>query len=228
MASAARPLRVSAVLFDLDGTLADSAGDLALALNQIRTSRGLGPIPPAELRPYASSGARGLLHRGMGVTPEHPEYASLRELFLANYSGCLSQTTALFEGMGDTLDVIEARGMRWGIVTNKFERFAAPVVAALGLARRAAVVVGGDTTPHAKPHPAPLLHAAGAMKVAPADCVYIGDDLRDVEAGTAAGMATLVAGYGYMGVGGDPRRWPATGWIDRPRDLIDWLPDRRS
>lgn len=226
MASAARPLRVSAVLFDLDGTLADSAGDLALALNQIRTSRGLAPIPPAELRPYASSGARGLLHRGMGVTPDHPEYASLRELFLANYSGCLSQTTALFEGMGDALDVIEARGMRWGIVTNKFERFAVPVVAALGLARRAAVVVGGDTTPHAKPHPAPLLHAAGAMKVAAADCVYVGDDLRDIEAGTAAGMATLVAGYGYMGVGGDPRRWPATGWIDRPRDLIDWLPDR--
>lgn len=228
MASAARPLRVSAVLFDLDGTLADSAGDLALALNQIRASRGLVPIPPAELRPYASSGARGLLHRGMGVTPDHPEYASLRELFLANYSGCLSQTTALFEGMSDTLDVIEARGIPWGIVTNKFERFTIPVVAALGLARRAAVVVAGDTTPHAKPHPAPLLHAAVAMKVAPADCVYIGDDLRDVEAGAAAGMATLVAGYGYMGVGGDPRHWPATGWIDRPRDLIGWLPDPGS
>src|SRR4029450_7233645 len=114
--------------------------------------------------------------------------------------------------------------LRWGIVTNKFERFTIPVVEALGLARRAAVVVGGDTTPHAKPHPAPLLHAAQAMKVTPSACVYVGDDLRDVEAGAAAGMATIVAGYGYMGVGGDPRRWPATGWIDRPRDLIDWLP----
>jgi len=221
------PLRISAVLFDLDGTLADSAGDLALALNRIRESRGLAPIPAAELRPYASSGARGLLHRGMDVTPEHPEYASLRELFLANYEACLSQTTTLFDGVSDTLDAIEAGGLRWGIVTNKFERFATPVVAALGLARRAAVVVGGDTTPHAKPHPAPLLHAAQAMQVSPSACVYVGDDLRDVEAGAAAGMATIVAGYGYMGVGGDPRRWPATGWIDRPRDLIDWLPVRK-
>jgi 2-phosphoglycolate phosphatase len=219
-----RPLRVSAVLFDLDGTLADSAGDLALALNRIRESRGLAPIPVSELRPYASSGARGLLHRGMDVTPAHPEYPELRERFLANYEACLSETTTLFDGVADTLDAIEGRGLRWGIVTNKFERFAIPVVAALGLARRAAVVVGGDTTPHAKPHPAPLLHAAQAMKVAPSACVYVGDDLRDVEAGTAAGMATIGAGYGYMGVGGDPRRWPATGWIDRPRDLIDWLP----
>ena len=218
------PLRVSAVLFDLDGTLADSAGDLALALNRIRESRGLAPIAPAELRPYASSGARGLLHRGMDVTPDHPEYAALRELFLANYEACLAETTTLFDGVSDTLDAIEARGLRWGIATNKFERFATPVVAALGLADRAAVVVGGDTTPHAKPHPAPLLHAARAMQVAPSSCLYVGDDLRDVEAGNAAGMATIVAGYGYMGVGGDPKRWPATGWIDAPRELIDWLP----
>ena len=223
---AARPLRVTAVLFDLDGTLADSAGDLALALNQIRASRGLPPLPAADLRPYASSGARGLLHRGMGVTTDHPEYAALRETFLANYAACLAQTTTLFEGMSDTLDSIEARGLRWGIVTNKFERFTGPVVAAIGLTQRAAIVVAGDTTPHAKPHPAPLLHAAYAMNVAPSACVYVGDDLRDVEAGAAAGMSTLVAGYGYMGVGGDPRRWPATGWIDRPRDLLDWLPAR--
>ena len=221
---AARPLRVTAVLFDLDGTLADSAGDLAVALNHIRASRGLDPIPSADLRAYASSGARGLLHRGMGVTQEHPEYESLRAQFLAHYESCLAQTTTLFDGVVDTLDAIEARGLRWGIVTNKFERFAKPVVAALGLAPRTAVMVGGDTTPHAKPHPAPLLHAARSMGVAPADCVYVGDDLRDVEAGNAAGMATIVAGYGYMGVGGNPRSWPATGWIDRPRDLIDWLP----
>jgi phosphoglycolate phosphatase len=217
-------LRISAVLFDLDGTLADSAGDLALALNRIRESRGLPAIPPSELRPFASSGARGLLHRGMQVTPDDPEYAEMRELFLAHYERCLSETTTLFDGVDDLLDAIEARGLRWGIVTNKFERFANPVAEALGLAPRAAVVVGGDTTPHAKPHPAPLLHAARAMDVAPSACLYVGDDLRDVEAGNAAGMATIVAGYGYMGVGGDPRRWPATGWIDRPRDLIDWLP----
>lgn len=221
---AARPLRVTAVLFDLDGTLADSAGDLALALNMIRESRGLPPMPAAELRPYASSGARGLLHRGMGVTPEHPEYDSLRATFLENYAGCLARNTVLFDGVPAVLDAIEARGLRWGIVTNKHTRFTNGVVAALKLVPRSAVVVSGDSTPHPKPHPAPLLHAAQAMAVEPARCVYVGDDLRDVEAGNAAGMATLVAGYGYMGVGGDAHRWPATGWLDRPLDLLAWLP----
>jgi phosphoglycolate phosphatase len=220
----ARPLPVAAVLFDLDGTLADSAGDLAIALNRIREARGLPAVAPADLRPYASSGARGLLHRGMGITTEHPEYTALREAFLANYAACLAQTTTLFDGMEETLRAIETRGLRWGIVTNKFARFTAAVVAALGLAERAAVVVSGDTTPHAKPHPAPLLHAAQALRVEPRACVYVGDDLRDVEAGNAAGMATLVASYGYIGVGGDPSRWPARGWIARPVDLLDWLP----
>ena len=162
----------------------------------------------------------------MDVTQGHPEYAALRELFLANYEACLARDHDAVRGCPRPLDAIEARGLRWGIVTNKVERFTIPVVAALGLAQRAAVVVGGDTTPYAKPHPAPLLHAAQAMRVAPSACVYVGDDLRDIEAGIAAGMATIVAGYGYMGVGGDPRRWPATGWIDSPRDLVAWLPAR--
>jgi phosphoglycolate phosphatase len=225
---AARPLPVTAVLFDLDGTLADSAGDLALALNRIRATQGLAPVPAEELRPYASSGARGLLHRGMGITPEHPEYGVLRETFLTNYEACLAETTTLFDGIDVLLDGIEARGMRWGIVTNKHTRFTTQVVAALRLATRASVVVAGDTTPHPKPHPAPLLHAAHALSLPPSSCVYVGDDLRDVEAGRAAGMATIVAGYGYMGVGGDPKLWPATGWIDRPLDLLDWLPAHAS
>jgi len=221
-----RPLPVAAVLFDLDGTLADSAGDLALALNMIREARGLPPVADADLRPYASSGARGLLHRGMGITPEDAEYTTLRETFLANYASCLAHRTTLFDGVDALLDGIEARGLAWGIVTNKHTRFTLPVVASLGLSPRTPVVVAGDTTPHAKPHPAPLLHAAQALGVAPARCVYVGDDLRDVEAGNAAGMSTIVAGYGYMGVGGDARRWPATGWIDRPVDLLAWLPQR--
>lgn len=224
MPEAARPLPVAAVLFDLDGTLADSAGDLALALNMIRGARGLPPVADADLRPYASSGARGLLHRGMDVTPDHPEYAALRETFLANYERCLATHTTLFDGVAPLLDAIEARGLAWGIVTNKAMRFTEGVVAALGLVPRARVVVAGDTTPHPKPHPAPLLHAARALGVEPMRCAYVGDDLRDVEAGNAAGMATIVAGYGYMGVGGDARRWPATGWIDRPLDLLGWLP----
>lgn len=222
----ARPLPVAAVLFDLDGTLADSAGDLSLALNRIRAAQGLAPVPVEDLRPYASSGARGLLHRGMGVTPEHPQYAELREAFLANYAACLAETTTLFDGIEVLLAGIEARAIAWGIVTNKHARFATPVVAALKLAQRAAVVVAGDTMAHAKPHPAPLLHAAEKLRVPPSACVYVGDDLRDMEAGRAAGMATIIAGYGYMGVGGDPRLWPATGWIDRPQDLLDWLPAR--
>jgi phosphoglycolate phosphatase len=224
--TAARPLPVSVVLFDLDGTLADSAGDLALALNRIRDARGMEPVPPEELRPYASSGARGLLHRGMGVTTDHPEYEALREAFLVNYEACLATTTRLFAGIPEVLDDIEARGLRWGIVTNKHMRFTQRVIAALDLAQRAAVVVAGDTTAHAKPHPAPLLHAAKEVGVAPSRCVYVGDDLRDVEAGNAAGMPTIVAGYGYMGVGGDPRQWPATGWIDEPLQLRPWLPTK--
>ena len=219
-----RPLPVAAVLFDLDGTLADSAGDLALALNRVRADVGLPPVPPAPLRAYASSGARGLLEAGMGVTPAHGEYEALRRAFLAHYERCLADTTRLYAGVTDLLDAIEARGLAWGIVTNKHARFTAPVVAALALAPRAGVVVSGDTTPNPKPHPAPLLHAARALDVAPDRCVYVGDDLRDVEAGRAAGMATIVAGYGYLGHAGDPAQWPATGWIDRPLDLLDWLP----
>jgi phosphoglycolate phosphatase len=124
------------------------------------------------------------------------------------------------------LDAIEQRALAWGIVTNKHTRYTDAVVKALALSHRARVIVCGDTTPHPKPHPAPLLHAAQALGMKPSACVYVGDDLRDVEAGHAAGMATIVAGYGYMGTGGDPRRWPADGWIDRPLDLLDWLPTR--
>jgi N-acetyl-D-muramate 6-phosphate phosphatase len=222
---AARPLPVTLVLFDLDGTLADSAGDLALALNRVRGDHGLPSVPAAGLRGYASSGARGLLYAGMGVTPEHANYATLRDAFLTHYTACLAETTHLFDGIDALLTTIEARGLQWGIVTNKHTRFTAPVVAALRLDKRAAIVVSGDTTSHPKPHPAPLLHAADALQIAPAACVYVGDDLRDVEAGQAAGMPTIVAGYGYMGTGGDPALWPATGWIAQPLELLDWLPD---
>lgn len=222
--SAARLLPVSTVLFDLDGTLADSAGDLAIALNRVRADRDLPPVPVAGLRAHASSGARGLLDAGMGVTPEHADYAALREAFLAHYSACLAETTQLFAGVDAMLAAIEDRGLKWGIVTNKHARFTVPVVAALELAQRAAVVVSGDSTPHPKPHPAPLLHAADALRVPPSACVYVGDDLRDIEAGVAAGMPTIVACYGYMGTTGNPERWPATGWIAAPLDLLRWLP----
>lgn len=220
----ARPLPVSAVLFDLDGTLADSAGDLAYAVNRIRAERGLSAIPVETLRPHASAGARGLLGAGMGVTPEHAEYRSLRDKFLEYYATGLDQTTRLFDGIAALLDALHERALPWGIVTNKVERYTQPVVHALGLHRRAAAIVSGDTTPHPKPHPAPLLHAAALLKSEPSRCVYVGDDLRDVVAGNAAGMATIVAEYGYLGEEGCADDWPATGWIARPLDLLDWLP----
>ncbi|MEO8535909.1 MAG: HAD-IA family hydrolase [Betaproteobacteria bacterium] len=218
------PLDVRAVLFDLDGTLADSAGDLAGAVNRIRRERGLTDVDVASLRPFASSGARGLLGAGMGVVPGDAEFPELRDLFLRYYEQGLAQTTALFDGIAPLLDALESRRLRWGIVTNKATRYTGPVAAALGLDRRADVIVCGDTTAHAKPHPAPLLHAAGVIGVAPAQCAYVGDDLRDVLAGNAAGMPTIVAEYGYLGEQGCADDWPAVGWIDSPMALLSWLP----
>jgi phosphoglycolate phosphatase len=160
----------------------------------------------------------------MGITPESADYETLREAFLAHYSACLAQSTVLFEGVAELLDALEQRHLRWGIVTNKFSRFTGPVVRALSLAERAATVVSGDTTPHAKPHPAPLLHAAAQLDTPAARCIYVGDDLRDIVAGNAAGMPTFVAEYGYMGNGEASDTWPATGWIAHPLALLDWLP----
>ena len=222
-----RTLAVKALLFDLDGTLADSASDLAGAINRIRRERGLQPVTVASMRPYASAGARGLLGAGMNVTPDDPEYPALREQFLAYYEAALAETTALFDGIESLLDTLAARGLPFGIVTNKAARYTRPVVAALGLAARAGAIVSGDTTAHPKPHPAPLLHAAELIGVAAADCVYVGDDLRDVIAGNAAGMPTIAAEYGYLGEAGCADDWPATGWIAAPLELLDWLPDAR-
>ncbi|HSQ82457.1 MAG TPA: HAD-IA family hydrolase [Casimicrobiaceae bacterium] len=221
----AAPLPVAAVLFDLDGTLADTAGDLALAVNRIRKDRGLAPVPVEALRPHASAGARGLLGAGMGITPEHPEYPLLRDEFLANYAAGLAMTTCLFDGVAALLREIDARMLRWGIVTNKAMRFTQPVVEALGLDARAGAIVSGDTTAHPKPHPEPLLHAARLLGVDAAQCVYVGDDLRDVVAGNAAGMSTIVAEYGYLGDAGSADEWPATGWIAEPLALLQWLPE---
>ncbi len=224
MAVSVRRLPVRAVLFDLDGTLADSAGDLALALNRVRADLGLPAVSTESLRAHASSGARGLLGAGMGVTSTDPRYEPLRVAFLDHYAACLAETTRLFDGVAALLDAIEERGLAWGIVTNKHSRFTDAVVAALDLSARAGVVVSGDTAAHPKPHPAPLYHASAALDTPPDACVYVGDDLRDIEAGVAAGMPTIIALYGYMGTGGDSSGWPATGSIAHPLDLLDWLP----
>jgi phosphoglycolate phosphatase len=221
-----RPLPIDAVLFDLDGTLADTAPDLAAALNRVRGDLGLPPVPFARLRPYASHGARGLLGAGMSLAPEDERYLALREAFLRHYEQALCVQTTLFDEVADLLAAIEARGLPWGIVTNKAMRFTEPLLDALGLAERAGAVIGGDTTPHAKPHPAPLVEAAQRLGVAPSRCVYVGDAERDVIAGAAAGMATIVALYGYIEPQDAPESWPASGSIATPGELIGWLPAR--
>lgn len=220
----ARALPVDAVLFDLDGTLADTAPDLGAALNRVRRDRGLEPVPLETLRSASSHGARGLLRTGMGVLPEHPEYTLLRDAFLAQYEAALCVDTTLFADVEALLDAIEARSLKWGIVTNKAARYTTPLIAHLGLDKRTAAVVCGDTTPFPKPHPAPLLAAANLLGVAPGRCVYVGDAERDVTAGIAAGMRTIVACYGYIEAHEVPDRWPADGRIEAPSALLGWLP----
>ncbi|MBJ9617548.1 phosphoglycolate phosphatase [Burkholderia multivorans] len=214
-----------AVLFDLDGTLADTAPDLAAAVNKMQRVRGLPETPLDALRRLASAGARGLLGGAFGITPETPGYDAMRDEFLANYAADICVQTTLFPGIAEVLDELEARGVRWGIVTNKAMRLTAPLVELLGLASRAACVVGGDTTPHSKPHPAPLLHAAGLLGLAPDRIVYVGDDLRDIQAGYAAGMATVAAAYGYCGDGAAPGDWRAQHLVGTTGELRDLLRD---
>jgi phosphoglycolate phosphatase len=211
---------VRLVLFDLDGTLADTAPDLAGAVNRMRSARAIAPLPIDELRPFASHGARGLVGRAFGVTPEDPGYEELRQEFFREYESALCVQSTLFPSVAETLAEFDATGVLWGIVTNKIARFTQPLVQALGLAGRAACVVSGDTTPYPKPHPAPLLHALAATRVAASAALYVGDDRRDVEAGRAAGVRTVVAGYGYLGDGGPYTQWGADHIIDAPSDLV--------
>jgi len=213
---------VRAVLFDLDGTFADTASDLAYALNRMRTSRGLHPVAVDVTRPVTSMGARGLLGVGFDVLPGHADYAAMREEFLQIYADNLCRETRMFPGMLELIDALEARALRWGIVTNKAERFARPLLDQLQVGKRAACIVGGDTTPHLKPHPAPLFAACVAIALAPSECVYVGDDRRDVEAGRAAGMRTVAVRYGYLN-GGDPDSWGADAVIDTPQELLRHL-----
>lgn len=197
-----------AVLFDLDGTFADTAPDLGRTINTMRAARGLPPLPLADTRRVTSLGARGLLGVGFGIGPDHADYAALREEFLNLYEQNLCSDTVLFPGMPGLVDALEARRIAWGIVTNKSERLARPLLAQLGYATRAGCIIGGDTTGHMKPHPAPLLAAAGILGVAPAECLYVGDDRRDIEAGRAAGMRTVAVRFGYLN-GSSPEDWGA-------------------
>ena len=211
------------VLFDLDGTLIDSAPDLAAAANAMRQARSLAALPLAQLRPMVGSGARGMVGLAFGVKPGDSSFDALRDEFLERYQSGLLNQTAVFAAMVPVLDRLDAAGRRWGIVTNKAERFTRPLVEGLRLHTRAAVVISGDTTPHSKPHPAPLLEAARRTGVPAAQCVYVGDDQRDMQAGLAAGMATLAAGWGYLGNGDPVASWGAHAVLAEPRALLQWL-----
>ena len=210
-----------AVLFDLDGTLIDSAGDLARAANAMRVDRGLAPLTLAQYRPHGGSGARGMLGQAFGIAPGQPGYDELKREFLDRYEGLMYDSTRPFAGVEDELAGLAAAGLAWGIVTNKAERFALPLAAALQL--QAATVVGGDTTGHTKPHPAPLLEAARRLGVAAEACLYVGDDERDILAGRAAGMATAAAAWGYLGHSGEFGHWRADLELAAPGELLKQL-----
>jgi len=214
-----------AVLFDLDGTLIDSAPDLGAAADKMRTDRGLPSLPYELYRPMAGAGARGMLGVAFGITPEHPDFPVMREEFFRNYESCMTQRTYVFEGVVQMIESLVERGIPWGVVTNKSMRFTGPLTKCMPLFATARTVVGGDTTPHPKPHPAPLLEAARQLSIAPIECVYVGDDERDVQAGRAAGMGTVAATYGYLG-GTDVNAWGADGHIATPLALLPLLRSR--
>lgn len=213
----------AAVLFDLDGTLVDSAPDLAAAANDLRHRRGMPALALETLRPWVGSGARGMVWAALGIAVDQAEFADLRDEFLVCYEQRLTDATRVFESMQPLLQALSQRQIAWGIVTNKATRFTQPLVRALKLDDQAATVICGDTTAHAKPHPAPLLEAARQLGVLPKSCVYVGDDLRDIQAGRAAGMDTVAAAWGYLGLAEPIEQWGANFLAHTPSELQNWL-----
>lgn len=214
---------VQAVLFDLDGTLIDSAPDLGAAADKMRVDRGLPSLPLERYRPMAGAGARGMIGVAFGLTPEHSDYGVLRDEFFSNYERCMTQRTYAFEGVPELIARLAELGLPWGIVTNKAARFTDPLMRAMPLFASARAVVSGDTTPHAKPHPEPLFEAARRLAIEPARCLYVGDDERDIVAGRAARMGTVAATYGYLGSQTDAAQWGAHASINSPGALLQLL-----
>lgn len=214
---------IDAVLFDLDGTLIDSAPDLAAAVDQMRVERGFSSLPLEKYRPQVGSGARGMLSVAFGLEPGAALFESMREEFFANYANCMTQRTRTFDGVDDLIASLVALKVPWGVVTNKPGRFTDPLTRAMALFASAKAIVSGDTTPFAKPHPEPLWEAARRLGVPAARCIYVGDDERDVLAGRAAGMVTVAASYGYLGEQPDLAKWRADAEIKSPLDVLQLL-----
>jgi N-acetyl-D-muramate 6-phosphate phosphatase len=219
------PFKPQAILFDLDGTLADTAADLAAPVNAMRVERGLQPLPLDDLRPYASMGARGLIGKGLGIDKDAPEFEALRVDFLKRYEADMLVATKLFDGFDGAHGVLaelKRHNIAWGVVSNKVERYVRPIMQALGVAEQSVCIVGGDTSGFSKPHPEPLLFGCRFAKLDPTRCIYVGDDLRDIEAGKAAGMLTIAAAYGFCGTS-EPLHWGADFILNHPIDLINLI-----
>lgn len=214
---------IQAVLFDLDGTFADTAPDLAAALNYARATRNLPPLPLKTIRPQASHGSRGLLKLGFDIDPDAADYDALRDVLLDHYARNICVHTRLFSGMAELLVELERRNIQWGIVTNKPHRYTLPLMQALGYAGRAACLISGDTCSRAKPYPDPLLKACELINVSPEQCLYLGDDLRDIQAANAAAMRGIIANYGYINGDTPVADWNAWGSVNNPMELIRLL-----
>lgn len=212
-----------AVLFDLDGTLADTAPDLAHALNRLLAEERRPPLALDDVRPHVAGGSHALIALGFGTDLDCGTRTALRERLLALYRAGIARETRLFPGIEAVLDALDARGLAWGVVTDKPGWLTRPLLDALGIACRASCVVSGDSVTERKPHPAPLLAAAAALEIAPAACVYIGDTRRDADAARAAGMRALIAAWGHLDAGADPRAWPADAVLHDPRAVVEWL-----
>ena len=211
---------INTILFDLDGTLVDTAPDLGHALNLQLNRHGINALSDAAIRPFASHGSRGLLSLGFGITPQHDSFIAMRDEYLSIYDTVFTRSPVLLDGIAELLQAIENAGLKWGIVTNKPRRFTQPLVKSMDLDRRAACVVSGDDAPQPKPSPATLLMACKEVGVKPESCVYLGDAERDIQAGKAAGMKAVVALFGYIDVTDKPSEWGADALIDKPMDLL--------
>lgn len=214
---------IKAVLFDLDGTFADTAPDLAAALNHTRATRAMPPLPLNIVRPWASHGSRGLLKAGFGIEPDAPEYEALRDIFLDYYERNICVHTRLFEEMSELVAALELRDIQWGIVTNKPQRYTLPLMQALGYAERAVCLISGDSCVRAKPYPDQLLKACEIIGIMPDQCLYLGDDLRDMQAANAALIPGIIARYGYIDSNARPDDWGAQGNIDFPSQLLNYV-----
>ena len=214
---------IRAVRVDLDGTLIDSAPDLGAAAEQMRLARRLEPLGLAAYRAHAGMGARGMMGVAFGVTPDQPEFAALRDEFFDRYEACIHDRTQVFDGVAPLIAALQARGLQWGVVTNKHERFTRLIAARLPLFVSSSVLVSGDTTPHMKPHPASLLEACKRLDLAPSHCIYVGDDERDMVAGRAAGMGTVAALYGYLGSDAKTQAWGADASVEHPMQCLELL-----